>query len=362
MHVKELTLNNFRNYKQETIKLREGTNIFCGDNAQGKTNILEAIYMFCRGKSTRARHDSELIRFGEDYYRIQMSFSDAERDFCGVMTADRGGRKGIKINNVPLTKLSMLMSYFNAVFFNPEDLGLIKGSPTLRRRYIDSSLSQIYPGYLSALISYNKALMQKNSLLKRMRRSGLKSDATMSVWNEALARDGAKIMSFRYDFIDSINTLASQIQNDISSEKLEVIYNPGINAECDAEAIYKYLEQHTSSEVEFGSAKYGLQRDDINIMINGNAAKLYSSQGQQRTAALSLKIAQGDFINSIKGEYPVLLLDDIMSELDINRRKYLWERISGKQVIITCTDIDSIDIPQDSGIFTVSGGTVKGGI
>lgn len=362
MYVEELTLNNFRNYKHETIKLSEGTNIFCGNNAQGKTNILEAIYMFCRGKSTRARHDSELIRFGEDYYRLQMKFSDCERDFVGIMTADRGGRKGIKINNVPLTKLSMLMTYFNAVFFNPEDLGLIKGSPTLRRRYIDSSLSQIYPGYLSALISYNKALMQKNSLLKRIRRSGAKSDATMSVWNEALARDAYKIMSFRRDFIESINLLSADIQKDISSEKLEVIYSPGINAECSTDAIFKFLEEHIASEIEFGSAKYGIHRDDMNITINSNAAKLFSSQGQQRTAALSLKIAQGEFINSVKGEYPVLLLDDIMSELDINRRRYLWERIGGKQVIITCTDIDSIDIPSGSGIFTVSSGTVRGGM
>ncbi len=361
MQVQELTLNNFRNYEKQTIKFLPGTNILCGNNAQGKTNILEAVYMFCRGKSTRARHESEIIRFGEDFFRLQMKFSDAYREYTGVMSADRGGRKGIRINNIPITKLSMLMTYFNAVFFNPEDLGLIKGSPTQRRRYIDSSLSQIYPGYLSALISYNKALMQKNSLLKQLKRTGRTNDATLSAWNEALSRDGAKIMCYRMDFIEKINMLSGEIQKDISSEKLSVTYSAGINSDCDAEAIFNFLESHASGEIDFGAAKYGIQRDDINILINDTLSKLYASQGQQRTAALSLKIAQGDFINSVKGEYPVLLLDDIMSELDINRRRYLWERIEGKQVILTCTDIDTIDMPESSGVFKVSGGLVEGG-
>jgi len=360
MYVSSLSLNNFRNYEKQSVELFEGTNVFCGRNAQGKTNILEAIYMFCRGKSTRARQDSELIRFGEDFFRIEMGFYSNERDFKGIITANKLGKKAIKINNVPIIKMSMLMSYFNAVFFTPEDLSLIKGSPAQRRRFIDASLCQIYPSYLSSLVSYNKTLLQKNFLLKSMRKKGVYSDPTLDVWNEALAKEGARVSEYRMNFIESINTLASNIQSDISGEKLSIMYQPGIGCDIDEESYYNYLTVHIKREVDNGSAQYGIQRDDINIFINDNIARQYSSQGQQRTAALALKIAQGDYIKELKNEYPVYLLDDIMSELDINRRRYLWEKIKGKQVIITCTDTDEIETPQNSRLFYVESGTVKG--
>lgn len=360
MYVSTLTLNNFRNYEKQFIELSVGTNVFCGHNAQGKTNILEAIYMFCRGKSTRARQDTELIKFGEDFFRIEMSFNGNERDFKGVITANKLGKKAIKINNIPITKLSMLMSYFNAVFFTPEDLSLIKGSPAQRRRFIDSSLCQMYPSYLSSLVSYNKTLLQKNFLLKNMRSKHVYSDPTLDVWNEALAKEGAKVAKYRIDFIENINNIAADIQSDISGEKLKVYYQPGINSEPDEQAYYNYLQEHIRREVDNGSAQYGVQRDDIGIFINDNVARQYCSQGQQRTAALALKIAQGDYIKELKNEYPVYLLDDIMSELDINRRRYLWERIKGKQVIITCTDTDEIETPENSRLFYVENGAVKG--
>ena len=359
MYVSSLNLNNFRNYEKQLIELCTGTNVFCGHNAQGKTNILEAIYMFCRGKSIRARQDTELIRFGEDFFRIEMSFNGRDRDFKGIMTANKLGKKAIRINNVPITKLSMLMSYFNAVFFTPEDLSLIKGSPVQRRKFIDSSLCQIYPSYLSALVSYNKTMLQKNSLLKNMRKRGIYSEPTLSVWNEALAQEGARIAKYRQEFVERINKLAADIQADISEEKLKIVYMPGISCDLDEKSYYDFLEEHIRSEVDNGSAKYGIQRDDIGILINENAAKLYSSQGQQRTAALALKIAQGDYIKDLKNEYPVFLLDDIMSELDINRRRYLWEKIKGKQVIITCTDTDSIEMPEGSKLFRVEKGSVR---
>ena len=361
MYVSSLSLNNFRNYEKQYIEFSSGTNVFCGHNAQGKTNILEAIYMFCRGKSIRAKHENEIIRFGKEFYRLDMSFFSNERINKGIISADTKGRKAISINNIPITKFSMLMSYFNAVFFNPEDLGLIKGAPSQRRRFMDSSLSQLYPGYLSSLINYNKSLMQKNSLLRQLRKCNKHSDAALSAWNEILSDDGAKIMRYRQEFADKMNVIAAQIQKDISGECLKTVYSPGVSCSADKEEYYVFLEEHSYREIELGSSKYGIQRDDIDIFINDKEARLYSSQGQQRTAALALKIAQGDFISDVKNEYPVLLLDDIMSELDINRRRYLWERIERGQVIITCTDTDSLEMPGESKIFYVENGKIKGG-
>ncbi len=362
MHVSSLTLNNFRNYDEQTIKLINGTNIFCGNNAQGKTNILEAVYLFCRGKSIRAKQDTELIRFGNDFFRVEMDFFDLERKFSGVFLVDKTGKKNIKINNVAISKLSALMSYFNAVFFTPEDLGLVKGSPSQRRRFMDSALSQLYPGYLTALITYNKTIIQKNSLLKGMKLTKKKSDSTLEIWNSALATEGVKIMNYRIEFIEILNRLATSIQSDISSEKLKIRYNSGVNIkDVTYDSYFKYLEEHSAGEIEFGSSKYGIQRDDIDIFVNDKDIRLYASQGQQRTAALSLKIAQADYINEIKEEYPVLLLDDIMSELDVNRRKYLWNKIEGKQVLITCTDTDIFENYGNAKIFNVVSGTVTGG-
>lgn len=362
MHVSSITLNNFRNYEKQNIQFINGTNIFCGDNAQGKTNILEAVYLFCRGKGIRAKQDTELIKFGSDFFRIEMDFFGGGRKFNGVFVVDKSGKKSIKINNVTITRLSTLMSYFNVVFFTPEDLGLVKGAPSQRRRFIDSALSQLYTGYLTSLITYNRTLMQKNSLLKEMRRAGKYEDPTLEIWNSALASEGIKIMNYRLEFVKILNRIAAAIQEDISGEMLKIRYNSGINIKDFTYNEYlEYLNSHASGEIEFGAAKFGIQRDDIDILINDKDVRMYASQGQQRTTALALKIAQADYINEIKEEYPVLLLDDIMSELDINRRKYLWNKIMDKQVLITCTDTDMIEAADNAKLFTVYAGTVKGG-
>ena len=197
MYIKSLVVENFRNYKKQELKLSPGTNVFFGNNAQGKTNILEACYLFSHGRSHRAKSDTELIKFGEKLFTLNAVFTDSVREHNAVIRINAEGKKMIKVNNVPVTKLSQLMSYLNVVMFAPDDLELIKGSPSVRRRFIDEAISQLYPNYLVNLINYNKTLMQKNALLKNLRLSGVRNDATLSVWNEQLAGYGAVIQKYR---------------------------------------------------------------------------------------------------------------------------------------------------------------------
>lgn len=359
MYISSVALNNFRNYSKEKIEFSPLTNVIYGDNAQGKTNILEAVYIFSHGKSHRTKSDREIIKFGESFAKLSIDFHDAERDYSAMMQLNRGGKKSIKINHVQITKLSMLMNYLNVVMFSPEDLDLVKGSPGARRRFIDAAISQLYPGYLVSLIDYHKALNQKNSLLKALKISGKHSDMTLSVWNEQLSEEGAKIMKYRADFIELLNGFAKTVQEEISGEKLDISYLPSIRSEDFSKDSYlEYLEAHQRREIEFASALFGIQRDDLNITVNNNGARVYGSQGQQRTAALSMKMAQADYIHHIKGEYPVLLLDDIMSELDINRRMYLSKKIRDKQVLITCTDTDLIESTSETKLFHIKNGEV----
>ncbi len=359
MYISSLSLSNFRNYSAEKIEFSPYTNVIYGDNAQGKTNILEAVYIFSQGRSHRAKSDKELIKFGEDFAKLQLEFHDSERDYKAALQLVKNGKKNIKINHVQITKLSMLMNYLNVVMFSPEDLDLVKGSPSARRRFIDASVSQLYPRYLTSLIDYHKALGQKNSLLKTLKFKGVKSDVMLSVWNEQLAIEASRIMKYRMDFTTLIDKFAAKIQKEISGEELKIAYSPGIKTEdIDKSTIFKYLERNQRREIELASAQVGVQRDDLHISINGNEARIYGSQGQQRTAALSMKIAQADYIHHIKGEYPVLLLDDIMSELDINRRMYLSEKITGKQVLITSTDTDLIESTDNTQLLHIKNGSV----
>lgn len=359
MYISSVTLNNFRNYEREKIEFCPYTNVIYGDNAQGKTNILEAVYIFSHGKSHRTKSDRELIKFGESFAKLSIDFHDTDRDYRAVMQLDKSGKKTIAVNHVRITKLSMLMNYLNAVMFSPEDLDLVKGSPGARRRFADAAISQLYPAYLISLIDYHRALNQKNSLLKSLKSAGKRSDATLSVWNEQLAEEGAKIMKYRADFVELLNGFAKSVQREISGEELNVAYMPSVRSDkITKDAFLECLESHQRREIEFASALIGIQRDDLDIRVNGNEARVYGSQGQQRTAALAMKMAQADYIHHIKGEYPVLLLDDIMSELDVKRRAYLAEKIRDKQVLITCTDTDLIKSTDETRLFHIENGKV----
>lgn len=357
MYIKTLTLTNFRNYRRAELEFIKGTNIICGDNAQGKTNLLEAVYLFARGKSYRTRSDKELISFLDDDVkaaRAVLTFHAQKRDFTGEINIIGGGRKIIRMNSVPVTKLSALLSRLNVVMFAPEDLNIIKNSPSVRRSFMDAAICQMYPPYLVALTEYNRALSQKNALLKQLKRSGARSDGTLSVWNGALAESGEKIMKARGDFIKRLSENAGVIYSEMGKEKLSMRYAP----DCADGDLYARFENAVQREIENGSSLTGIQRDDIEFMLDGKQARMFGSQGQQRSSVLAVKLAQCEYIKSERGEYPVLLLDDVMSELDAHRRAYLSDRIDGRQVIITCTDIDA-KTAQSARIFNVNGGKVN---
>ena len=342
MEIQRLTLDDFRNYRHEEIEFSPSTNVIYGDNAQGKTNLLEAVCMFAYGRSKRARSDGELIRFGEKFFRLMLEFSDSHRSYRASIMSAVNGKKTIKINNVAINRLSQLVSYLNVVMFSPQELDIVKGSPSVRRRFLDEAISQLYPKYMAELSDYHKALEQKNGLLKQLRIKNASSDAMLSVWNEQLAMSGAAVSIRRRNFLKRIAGSAAAVQQEIRGEILKIDYTPSIDCGI------------IEGESENGASLFGIQRDDISIKIGDREAKLYASQGQQRTAVLSLKLAQTDYIYEEKGEYPVLLLDDIMSELDINRRRFLAGRIKNKQVLITTTDAE--DDSTGAKYFKISDG------
>ena len=354
MYITSLSLVNFRNYRRAELEFIRGTNIICGANAQGKTNILEAIYLFSRGKSYRTRSDSELISFldlNTKAARASLSFHAQERDFKGEINIIRGGKKIIRVNNIAIAKLSSLLSRLNTVMFTPEDLNMIKGSPSVRRAFADAAICQMYPPYLAALTEYNRALAQKNALLKTIKRTGRTSDGTLSVWNGTLAEAGERIMKERAAFIGKLSVSAGRIYAEMGTEAFSMRYVP----DCADGALLDRLENAQKREIENGSSLVGVQRDEILFTLGDRPARTYGSQGQQRSCVLAVRLAQCEYINSEKGEYPVLLLDDVMSELDSHRRAYLSERIRDKQVLITCTEADE-GASRGARIFHVEGG------
>lgn len=343
MEVKRLTLKNFRNYTEETIEFSPRTNLIYGDNAQGKTNILEAVYLAANGRSHRAKADTQMVKFDEEYARVQVEFADRHRTYKIVIGLLPGNKKSVKINDVPINKLSVLVNYLNVVMFSPEDLELIKGSPKMRRHFMDTAISSLSPRYLSDLVTYHKVLAQKNSLLRSAKFGNKKAQDNIDVWNIQLAAAGVRIMKERQSFVEGLSKEAMPIHREIAGSMLGIEYAPSFDLdilnEPNPEMSYiKRLEDVKQREIENGSALYGIQRDEIRFFIDNNEAKIYASQGQQRTIVLCMKLALTEYIKRRRDEYPVLLFDDIMSELDEKHRRYLADSIKDKQVLLTCTD------------------------
>lgn len=342
MYVKQLKLKDFRNYETVCVNFSDATNILYGDNAQGKTNILESLYLFCTGRSHRRATDKEIIRHGQNFGIINIDFSDDIRDYKGQMKVLDGKKKFVSINGIPVKKISHIAEYINVVMFSPEDLSVIKDSPAERRRFFDMAISQISPAYVGILNEYLKVIKQRNNLLKEIKRSK-KGEYTLDIWDSYLIDFSCKIIKYRRDFLENLKEFASKIHFEISKEELFIQYfsNCGEDIYSD-ENLKKELEQKIKKsrirDIETGTSNTGAHRDDFVFLINGKDAKFYGSQGQQRSAILSLKLAFTEVIYNTKGSYPIILLDDIMSELDESRRLYLAGKISGKQVILTCTD------------------------
>lgn len=347
MIVRSLFLENFRNHAGTKILFSDRFNIIYGDNGQGKTNILEAIYLCASGRSHRTSKDSELIRFGESSYSISTFVKNTGLDKDININYLMDQKKQIKINEIPINKIGALMGNLYAVLFSPEDLFIVKQGPMERRRFVDITMSQIKPSYFYDLQLMAKILKQRNMLLKSLGSNSSLMD-TLDVWNMKLAEVAAAIITARRSFAKKLSEMAQNQHKFLTVEK-EVIsfdYDCSFQISEGSEKneiidIYlKHLDKNISRDIALGYTAVGPHRDDYDISINGKSLKLYGSQGQQRSAVLSLKIAEIELIFNETGGYPVLLLDDVMSELDENRQKYLMDSIKNVQTFITCTSCD----------------------
>jgi DNA replication and repair protein RecF len=349
LHIKNVNLKNFRNYESLDIKIGEGVNIFYGQNAQGKTNIIESIYMSSTGKSHRTQKDTELIRWDCEGARIKIDFQKENDEKSVEIYLNRNVKKQIKLNGVKLNKIGELIGNLNTVIFSPDHMKIIKEGPVERRRFMDIILSQVLPGYYFNLVQYLKVLEHRNKLLCEAckNRSILSS---IYVWNDQLADFGAKIIIARRKFIDKICNIAAETHEGIShgKERLKVIYKSSVDyndiSEIEIRKVFlNSLEKSINIDIKRGATHKGPHRDDILFFINDTEVKTYSSQGQQRTALLSLKISELKYIEEETDEMPILLLDDVFSELDTERQKYLVDFIRDIQTIITCTDVEYLE-------------------
>ncbi len=354
MYVKKLSLEGFRNYEKQSFDFCPKTNIIYGNNAQGKTNALEAVFLFSIGKSFRTQQDRELISFDKDFTKISVLFETSVRESEIEITIRRDRKKQIKINGVPINKTGDLIGHFNVILFSPDELNLTKGSPGARRRFLDIAVSQMRPKYYHILKRYNKILEQRNNLIKKLKFSNDESlKDTVSIWNEKLSEYGMAVIDYRKRFVEALKEYSKKIHFEISGEDFEINYKPAFETK---EEFIEKLSNSLKKEIEQGFTLYGPHRDDLDIYINGKDIKMFGSQGQHRSAVLALKLSQTDMIFEDAGEYPVLLLDDIMSELDANRRAYLSGKIRDKQVIITCTDKEKYD--DDTKFIHIENGKI----
>ncbi|TGE34032.1 DNA replication/repair protein RecF [Desulfosporosinus sp. Sb-LF] len=345
MMINNLCLQNFRNYQDEKIQFMPGSNILVGDNGQGKTNIIEGIYYLLTGKSYRVQREQELLRWEQSEFHLYGDFLLARHKIL-LESHYRDKKKIVKVNQVPCRRLSDFVGTINVIFFSPDDLVMIKGGPAERRRFLDLHIAQMRPGHVSLLNAYNKAVQQKSALLKSYVEKSLKY-SQLQLWNEQILELGEKVIRNRAELAERIQRVADDIYMNLSSEKekIQVLYialgKRNINnaiAEF-SQLLHDKLEQ----EIERQMVLVGPHRDDVQILLNDRPARLYASQGQQRSLVLSLKLAELELIRQEKGEYPLLLLDDVLSELDRFRRDYLIKFIESSriQTLITMTSAES---------------------
>lgn len=333
MYIDRLYMQNFRNYINQEVNLENKINIFYGDNAQGKTNILESIFVSSFGKSFRTNKEKELIKKDENFLKIQTHFNKNDRD--GEVRIEISDKKNIYLNDVKLKKLSELLGNINLVIFTPDDINLLKSGPSLRRRFLDMMIGQLRPNYVLNLNLYLKTLEQRNNFLKQK----MHNEQMLEIWDEKLAAYGEKVFNYRKEFITKVKEKIVSIHKEITNENIDIIYNSDLS---NKDVFMQKLKKNRKIDYIKGYTNAGAQRDDFIININGEAVNVYGSQGQNRTAILSLKLAELNVIYEDIGEYPILLLDDFMSELDEKRISNFLNNIEDIQVIITCTK--NIDI------------------
>ena len=339
MYINKIKLNNFRNYDEQEIELEPNINIFYGDNAQGKTNIIESIFISSIGKSFRTNKENELIKFNKDFSSIYIEYEKSDRQ--GNIRINISNKKEIFINGVKIKKLSELLGKINTVIFTPDDINILKDGPQKRRRFLDIMISQLRPNYIHILNMYNKTIEQRNNYLKQIKIEN-KPEEMLEIWDEKLAEYGVKIYEYRNEFIEKIKNKINNIHKKITDEKEEIKIE--YISDCSNKENYlNILKERKKLDIIKGFTTKGIHRDDFMIYINDELVNVYGSQGQNRTVILSLKISELQVIYDEIGEYPILLLDDFMSELDEKRRKNFLENIKDTQVIITCTDKLELD-------------------
>ncbi|MCY7992766.1 DNA replication/repair protein RecF [Bacillus haynesii] len=369
MYIQNLTLSSYRNYERLDLQFENKVNVIIGENAQGKTNLMEAIYVLAMAKSHRTSNDKELIRWDEDYAKIEGRVIKKNGSVPIQLVISKKGKKG-KVNHIEQQKLSHYVGAVNTIMFAPEDLNLVKGSPQVRRRFLDMEIGQVSPVYLHDLSLYQKILSQRNHFLKQLQTRKQTDQTMLDVLTEQLTEFAAKVVMKRLQFVEQLEKWAQPIHSGISRglEELTLKYHTSLHV-SDSPDLSKMINSYQETfsklrdkEIERGVSLSGPHRDDVLFYVNGRDVQTYGSQGQQRTTALSLKLAEIDLIQEEIGEYPILLLDDVLSELDDYRQSHLLHTIQGRvQTFVTTTSVDGIDHKtlNEAEIFRVENGTLS---
>lgn len=364
MKIEKVKLFNYRNLKEEEVILNPLVNVFKGENAQGKTNFLESLYLFSNAKSFRAATEKDLIRFGCDSFKIEMDFLMGDMPYHGEYKFSIDEKREVKFNGIKVNKNSLLSEHFKTVLFCPEEIDVVKGEKELRRNLLDEAICVLKPNYAKILKDYNKCVKQKNMLLKS---KDIRNNVTMiDIWNQRLSEYGARLIMYRGSFTRLLSNYSKVHMDELTEGKEELLinYDPFIktddpdNLEKNKELFLLSMEKMKHAEIERGQCLTGPHRDDIEFLINGKNVKLFGSQGQQRSSILCVKLAMTEIIKDRTGFYPVLLLDDILSELDKKRQNYLIEKIKGKQTIITCTGVSGLRRSKRVSFFSVENGKI----
>ena len=374
MQCKRIEVENFRNIASASLEFSPNVNILLGDNAQGKTNLLEAISLMSIGKSFRGVRDADMIRFGCQSAKVTLDYADDLRDIRISTQLFEGRRRRTEQNGLPVNKTSDLVGGLRVVLFCPEHLSLIKSGPELRRSFLDVAISQLKPVYMSALSRYNKILKERNRLLKNAAEDPSSRRTlmdTVDIWSSQLAHEGAIISRYRVGYVERINEAAARVFADMTEggELPRFVYDGSCHldspeqyrdARLTEQALYRLLSTAHDREIGASYTLWGPHRDDIAITLNGVSARSFASQGQQRSLALAMKLAEGEISREVCGDYPVFLFDDVQSELDGHRRDYLVNRIRDKQVIMTTCEPGEIERVSDAKVIRVKNGEYEG--
>jgi len=368
--LKRLELINFRNYAHLDLNFIQSLNILIGENAQGKTNILEAILFIALSRSARTSRDAELVRWEESLARVHGEVDRRRREKVHIdITLDRSGHKTFKVNNIPKSRLAEVIGQVNVVMFSPQDREIISGEPAARRRFLNLAIAQTHPDYYFNLACYNKVLSQRNRLLKSFH-SATSDGALLEAWDEQLLTYGSRLIAIRERVVSQLSRCAALTHHKLAGgrEHLEVFYRSnvhldGASQEADLRAAYAAeLRRWRKEEIRRGMTLVGPHRDDLKLLINRAEARMYGSQGQQRTAVLALKLAEVNLVREWIGESPILLLDDVMSELDDSRRQQVMALTDEvEQILITCSQQQTFSdaILRQAGLFRVHEGQVE---